>query len=214
MASSLKFVNFGTGYRPIQKKPVLSNRALTKQVRALKGQEGNRQQETDILATGVTLTAGTPRLDKVDSIENNSMLHSIVYNLKFLCTAANGATVRLLFVTNENPDSGDLVADDVFITSTDSASPYNLDNCAERSMATHKNRKVDYRVHVYKDMLFALNAGEPKAFRVRINYHGRRVRRQDNDSAHNFEPVVVALADEANVTYSATPQIIDTELTT
>lgn len=181
------------------RKPVLSNRQLTRQVRSIKGTQGQRDKAGAVTASGVTLTAGTARIDNYGSIAD-SLVHYVDFRIKLLCSTAGGATCRLIFFADEQYDGTGVVIADILNAPTDSVSPYLDDKCLPIKEARHKNRKFDARVVVYDDRTISLNNGEPKFFKVRMKLNGRRFREKDGTVLPRLG--VMALADESNCTYS------------
>lgn len=180
------------------KKPVLSNRQLTRKVRTLDNQQGQRTYTGSAMASAVTLTAGTARIDTAAGLAD-STVHYIDYVIKAVATA--GATLRLIFFMDELYAGTAAVVGDILAAPTDSASHYSTnDTILPLKEARHKNREFDARVVVYEDRTIPLIANEPRFFKVRQRMNGRKFRNNDGNINPRFG--VMALADEANVTYS------------
>lgn len=193
------------------KKKVLSNKSLTKQVRALKGTEGERKLTGELIYNAVTLTAGTADINYfaasgvfTSTAECPMVLHSLDVKMKFLCATAAGATVRLLLCFDEHYNGTGIVASDIFYTSTgsNSVAPYNQYNT--RSVKTYKNKNLDQtpRCVVIRDTIISLNQNEPKVVSFKVPLFNRKVMDIGVADYLKPHPFMCLLADEANVTAS------------
>ncbi len=187
------------------KKKVLTNKALTRQVRALSGKEGARIHTGGLLYSAVTLTAGTADINYFDDATlffagNTSINHYYDCSIKLL--AAAQATVRILYCFDEHFDGTNLVASEIFETVDNSASNYLDGDVNNMKEAKNKNRREQYRCVVVRDMIIALEAGVPKAFRIRFPLFNRKSIEASGANQTTFLPFILALADESNVTFS------------
>lgn len=182
---------------PMAKKKALSNKSLTKKVKTLERSEGLfARGATTKLYDAVALVAGTEDLNYLTLDKTDAKYHYIDFAVKLLCSTAGGATVRILFCI------------DMFETDTDITSVIGTDSIEYPSQSIALTPS-EYRLHkrhdsvptalVYKDVFMALNNGEPKVFKYRMNLHGKRYQ---DFSAKQWQPFVSCLADEANVTIS------------
>lgn len=200
-----------------QKKKILSNRSLTKEVRSLRNQEGERvikQFQTDVASL---LTAGTALIryfDDSSAFTTGVTVKHHYYDchLKLLCSTAGGATVRILYCFDESWDGTNLVVGEILDSTADSASPYLDDAVTNLKEARHKNRSNDYRCVVVKDKLIALNNGEPKCLSFRLPLFKRRTCGTTSPNVASFYPFMLFLADEANVTMSFEGSYVYTNL--
>lgn len=189
------------------RKPVLSNRQLTRQVRTLKGQQGKRSYAGTIVASAVTLTAGTARIDTFGIVENDSACHYVDFRIKLQAAAA--ATVRLIFALDELYAGTPVIATDFLETATDSASNYADGICLPVREARHKNREFDARVVVYEDRMIPMIASESRIFKVRMKLNGKKFR--DKDGNRTPRVSILSLADESNVTMTLANEVYFTE---
>lgn len=200
-----------------RKKKVLSNKSLTKRVRALSNQEGERvikQFQTDVAST---LTAGTALIryfDDSSAFTTGVTVKHHYYDchVKLLCSTAGGATVRMLYCFDEAWDGTNLVVAEILDSTADSGSPYLDDAVTNLKEARHKNRSNDYRCVVVKDMLIPLNNGEPKCFNMRLPLFHRRTAGTTSPNVSAFYPFMMFLADEANVLMSFEGSYVYTNL--
>lgn len=181
-----------------KKKSVLSNKQLTKQIRSLKRNQGSRQHSQNNTFQAVALVAGTADINAL-TIPGTAdhTVHYIDYYFKASSATAGGATLRLVFLVDEENDGVALTGAEILKTATDSVSPLNSTYCLPVAEARHPNRVYDARGVVYYDKLIHLNQNEPKTWRARIRL-GRKVRSVNNDQLNMY---MLALADEANVTF-------------
>ncbi len=189
---------------------VLSNKQLSKQVRTIKNSDGIRFHDSNLLYSAVTLTAGTPDINYFQDAASPTlfsigiiMVHSYYdCHFKLLTTNAAGATVRLLYGFDERFDGTNLTAAQIIDTTTDSASGYVDGVCVNHKEARKKNRDKAYRGVIVKDMLIPLIANEPKCFNLRLPLFNRKTYAESADNRVKFQPFMLALADEGNVTFS------------
>jgi len=198
-----------------KKKHVLSNKQLTRQLRSIKGTNGQRFKNPNpsLLYSNVTLAAGTADLNYfVDSSTVSNVaqktLHYINAYVKLLCTSASGATIRLIYGFDEE-GRADGSASEILDTATDSSSCY-ASECAAIAETRHKNRQKKYRHAVVRDMMIPLIANEPKMLRLRLPLYNR-IQRYDG-TEWSFRPWMLALSDEASSTISVGFETIATDL--
>lgn len=189
------------------KKKVLSNRQLTKRVRSLTGQEGNRIMSSALLYSAVALVAGTPDINYFDdfglyAVGSDIIQHYFDCHIKLLCTTAGGCTVRLLYGFDEDYDGTNLTGAEILNTATDSASGYLTGAVANYKEAKHKNARVNYRTRIVWDKLIPLIQNEPKSFNVRLPMYNRKTKVATGANIAEFYPFMLALSDEADSTIS------------
>lgn len=200
-----------------KKKPALSNKQLTRAVRALKATEGERSLVGQELYAAVTLTAGTADINYLGSFPwttsaTPSICHYTNFYCKFLTTGATGATLRIMVCYDEHYDGTDLgITEILFTPGTDSTERYN-NNTRTIKEARHKNADVDARCVVVYDKLIPLIANEPKTLQFRVNHYNRKITDSGTDDYLNFNPFMMLLADEANVTATVSHQTMYTDL--
>lgn len=186
-------------------KKVLSNKQLTKKIRSLAKQEGSRKHLEGALYSATTLTAGISDINYFDdsslfSNTTNRIQHYYDCTIKLLTVAAAGATVRIIYGI-DNDYNGTNVTEAFILdagSAGDSIAPYESSTCASYKESKHKNRDVDYRIGVIKDMVIGLEQNIPKIFKVKLPMFNKRTHVNDFD----FFPFVLALADENDVLMS------------
>lgn len=192
------------------KKKVLSNKQLTRKVRKLSGMEGEREHFADHLYAAVLLTAGTADINYFKDTSPIALFESSVTriqhyydcHIKLLCSAAGGATVRLLYGFDEDWDGTNLVVAEILDTTSDSVSGLLTADVVNFKESKHKNRAENYRCVIVKDMIIALEQNVPKAFNVRLPLFNRKSRKSGGANITEFTPFMLALADENDVTFS------------
>ncbi len=199
------------------KKRILSNKALTKQVRSLSGQEGERIPTTALLYAAVTLGTAVADINYFDDaglfISADPTIHHY-YDCSIKLLAAAQATVRILYCFDEHFDGDNLLVAEILNTVTDSVSPYLTGDVANMKEAKNKNRHEDYRCVVIRDQIIALEAGVPKAFNIRYPLFGRKTAGTTGSNFSTFFPFILAMADESDVTFSMGVSYMHTNLNT
>lgn len=189
-----------------RKKKVLSNKALTKQIRSLKGQEGSRVMLANHLYNADALAAGTPDINYFDdaTLFNTSapaIQHYYDAHVKLIATVGH-ATVRLLYGFDEDYDGDNLVAAEILDTTTDSASAYLSGDVVNFKESRNKNRNEQYRVVIVKDMIISLEQNVPKTFNIRLPLFNRKTPSASGENIAPFYPFMLALSDENASTIS------------
>lgn len=183
------------------KKKILSNRQLTRQVRSLSGNEGERNVNPGFLYTAATLTAGTPDINYFDdaSLFNTSKTNiQHYYDVRIELSAAAVSFVRILYGFDEQFDGTNLVANQILSTTTNSASGLVTGECQKYKEANHKNNRYNPRAKIVRDIAVGLEANVPKVMNIRLPLYNRKTHSDANDSYSPFYPFVCALADSAD----------------
>ncbi len=163
------------------KRPVLSNKSLTKRVRGLTGNEGRRKVSTQKLYDGVTLTANDADINYMTTLNalSNSMIHSVRFWINYVAVA-NGFTRIIVFEDTDKGATNLLVA--AILTEEVPHSSYvvNLFDVHPFS-AKRLNKNLGhgtYRCRILKDILWSnnLNSGATKAAsrQFDIQFNGRK----------------------------------------
>ncbi len=187
------------------KKKILTNKALTKKVRSLSGQEGERLQTSNLLYSNVTLTSAAADINYFDDATlfiSDEPTIQLYYDCHIKLLAAAQATVRIMYCFDEHFDGTNIIISEILNTVTHSASPLLTGVVANMKEAKHKNRAKDYRCVVVRDQIVALEAGVPKAFSIRYPLFGRKTNATGGVLFSSFFPFIMALADESDVTFS------------
>lgn len=187
-----------------RKRRVLSNKALTKKVRALDNKKGQYEvHQPVVLYDAVTLTAGTEDLNYMTGeaiVGDEQYAIGYIVHWKALCSTAGGATLRVLFCTDEQESDTDYTS----VLGTNSVGINDVANFVPLFLRKHKdNMTAIPGAIIHKDMLIALNNGEPKAGSFYVNMH-----RRYQGAIKGFDNFVTALADEADVLFSLNVRLI------
>ncbi len=191
----IKFVSEGI----VGRKPVLSNKSLTRRVRALTGTEGIRITDTQNLYDNVTLVGGTADIRYTGqlNIQNNLLLHKMRVWVNVDSPAMN-STVRIIVLEDTQLKATDLVVADILANVTDPFSSYK-DGRADvhpfGAKRLNKNLPLIYRSRVIKDIMFSQinnSESEVKAMKFDINFRGRKV---DDNTGWLF----LVLSNQANI---------------
>lgn len=164
------------------KKSTLSNKALTRSVRALRGKEGQRSMVSQNLLNGITLAANTAQifymttLNSLDSVK----IHSVRYYVRWqsIINSAN----RLIVFEDIRAVQGNAVVADILDVATDVFSaidPTVWNYGVRRGSSAVKNFPDISRIRILKDTLWT--DAEPvatvdviKTMIFTINFHGRK----------------------------------------
>lgn len=135
-------------------KSVMSNRSLTRRVRSLTNQEGERKMSTVSLFSNVTLTANTMDINEIIKYnDDDNKLHSAKIFLT-LAAAAAGSTRVIIFV-DQNPSGGGLTGTAVLNVDEPNGA-YNESNVKPfAARNNNKNLSSPPRFVIKKDMLFS-----------------------------------------------------------
>lgn len=175
--SKIRFVSEGRVGGPMKKK-VLSNKALTRRVRALTGNEGQRTVTVGAIYSAVTLTAGTADINYVTGI--NSMTDNLLHRCKFYIhvVAPADSTLRIVLFEDNEPDQTELVVTGILnsasvftnITATD-MQPWGAGRKAKNIEAAPR------RTRILRDILVpqVLQDRTERFMRILdVNFFGRR----------------------------------------
>lgn len=188
----------------VKKKKAFSNKQATKEIRALKGKEGDRKHLSALLNTAATLTAGTPVVSYFDdsslfSTDTVPHIHHY-YNVRIELQAAAVSYVRIIYGFDVDYDGTNLVASQILATTTNSASGYALGEAAPRKECIHKNQGFSQRAQIVWDQEIGLEANRPVVLNKRLPLYNMRTNASVNDSVVKFYPFMLYLADSANAT--------------
>ena len=181
------------------KKPVLSNKSLTRRVRALTGLEGERITTAfQNLLNGAVLTGGTAEIVYLAGL--NALTNTLIHKVRFwmnIVGAANDSTVRIMIVEDTQLQAAALVEADIIEVPGDPFSSYSqggADIHPFSSKRLNKNLPLISRARVIKDIMFSQVNGtftDVKAMKFDINYRGRKA---DNNTGW----LLFVLSDQAN----------------
>lgn len=189
------------------RKKVLSNKALTKQVRALKGTEGARYSTDGSgvkIYDGTAISAGTSSLKYFSTVSSalfttaDSAIHHYydVY-VRLVTTNSTGALVRLLYGFDLEGDtdgtSSQILGDDTQVTSG-----YAGASCKSLMEQNHKNSQIGARHVVVRDIPISLVANEIKMLKFRFPLFNKKTKTSEVGfqpwimltASHNITPVV------------------------
>ena len=181
------------------KKPVLSNKSLTRRVRALTGLEGERITTAfQNIFNDVTLTANTSEIVYFAGL--NGLTNTLIHKVRFwinVVGAASDSTVRILIIEDTQLQATNLVEGDILETSDPFASysQGGADIHPFSAKRLNKNLPLISRARVLKDMMFSQVNGtltDIKALKFDINYRGRKA---DNNTGW----LVLVISSDANV---------------
>ncbi len=180
------------------RKAVLSNKSLTRRVRALGGTEGKRITDTQNLYNNVTLTAGTAEIKYTGQVNilRNQLLHKmrVWVNIK----SVTDSTTRIILLEDTQLKATDLLVAGILASPADPWSSYkdgSIDIHPFGAKRLNKNLPDIYRARVLKDMLFSHVIGsesEVKAIKFDINFSGRKL-------SDNYGWLFLILSNGANV---------------
>ncbi len=184
------------------KKRVLSNKALTKRVRGLSNQEGEREWGASQLLADVSHTAGTGQIKYFDDsgmflTDANHIQH--YYDCWLKLTSVADSTFRFIYLFDESFNDTNLTVAGILHLVTNSASPYDGGSVTTLKEARNKNRTGEVRAVIVKDFVVALNAGESKIMKFRLPMFNRRSYKTTGINTANFLPLIMTLCDENTV---------------
>ncbi len=181
------------------KKPVLSNKSLTRRVRALTGLEGERITTAfQNIFNDVTLTINTSEIVYFAGLNGltNTLIHKVRFWINVVGAAAD-STVRILIIEDTQLQATNLVEGDILETS-DPFSSYSQGGADIHPFSAkrlNKNLPLISRGRILKDMMFSQVTGsltDVKALKFDINYRGRKA---DNNTGW----LVLVISNQANV---------------
>ncbi len=193
----IQFVGEGRVGQPLRKKKVLSNKALTRRVRALSGQEGQRTSTVGAIFSAVTLTAGTADINYITGI--NGLTDDLLHRCKFYihAVALADSTLRIILFEDNEPDVADLTVTGILssesaftnITSAD-MQPWGAGRKAKNIEASPR------RTRILRDILVPQTLTDKSERYMRIldvNFYGRR------KTVENFDLGFLVLSTAATV---------------
>ncbi len=164
------------------KKPVLSNKSLTRRVRALTGKEGERVTSAfQNLYDNVTLAAGTADIRYLAGL--NALTNTLIHKMRVWVNvegAAMNSTVRILVLEDTQLQATDLLVAAILQVPADPFSSYKQESENIHPFGAkrlNKNLPSISRARVIKDIMFSqINNSETevKTMKFDINYRGRK----------------------------------------
>lgn len=204
----------GKMYKSVQRttKKKTNPKALSRRISKLENKIGTIEvpDTANYLYNAVTLTAGAENLKYFGSvtaelIPADSEYKAYLIKCKLLCSTAGGATVRILFGIDNYETDTDITA----ILGTNSVVDYMANTSGTVMPVKYKkyetNLEIKPRIYIYRDYLIPLINGEPKTFSFIWNMRGKK---SSVGSSGDWEPLVTALADEADVLISMSCSVI------
>lgn len=179
------FVNTGKGNILERKKKVLSNKALTRQVRTMRGKRGKRVLVSQNVLNNISLNANTAQVFKLTTLSNlsSATLHSCRFFVRWE-SVANSAN-RIIVAEDIQYTSADADPDSILDNPTDLMSPYQTDEESMHPFSAkrkEKNLPTKSRFRILKDMMWTDSrqiVGDGtnniiKLFRFDLKLHGRK----------------------------------------
>lgn len=202
---------------------VLSNKQLTRKVRAISGTEGARNtvSSSTFLYDNATLVAGTAQMVYIQTVLGNNLFHTTnprihhYYDarIKLLTTSAGGATVRLIYGFDDEGRLDGAVAEVLQVPSNSCSPLISSGAVSYKELRYKKNLLVDDRFNIVRDQIIPLVANEPKCMTIRLPLFNKKTR--ENSGGANlsgFQPFVLMLSDEANATVTWSMNYCSTDL--
>ncbi len=159
------------------KKPVLSNKALTKRIRSLTGKEGARDSFPLSIFNNVTLQVDTLEIIYLNLKQfTDSLIHKI--RVFVAITAPASCYFRLMLLEDQRDDAADLTAGDILIQELTWAAYGSAEIHPFSAKRLEKNLDKKFQGRVVKDMLFAMNfdvTPEKKIFKFDVPFNGRKI---------------------------------------
>ena len=161
------------------KKPILSNKALTRQVRALHGKEGQRTMLVQNLINNVTLVANTAQIFYLTTINGaeDTIIHSLRFYIRWQ-SVINSAN-RLIIFEDVRAAQGNAAAALVLATVGDVFSAYVGTVHPFSAKRLNKNLGLEPRIRILRDTMFADNevvadVDNIKTIKFDMNFRGRK----------------------------------------
>lgn len=175
------------------KKPVLTNRQLTRRVRGLTGLEGARKTLFQNLYNNVTLVANTADINYLTAPVTNRLIHTMRFWLRYQ-SVANSMT-RLIVFEDTQPSQGNAVVGDI-LELPEPFSSYPITVHPYSARRQDKNLKTARRIRILRDFMWTANepvagADHVKAMKFDIKLFGRKT---DEDIGYG----VLIISDQAN----------------
>ncbi len=170
----------------------LSNKSLTRKVRGLSGQEGQRVMTLSQPFNNVTLGAGVADINYVGEFNalNNDTIHRIRVNIHSL--AAEDSTLRIIIFEDNQPRTDEVEAGSILSTTADTWSVYTITVQPVGAGRMTKNiQGTPRRIRVLRDILVAQSLQDRSERYVRImdiNFNNRK------KTLENFELGVLCMS--------------------
>ncbi len=182
------------------KKPILSNKALTRRVRALTGKEGERITTAfQNLYDNVTLAANVADIRYIAGL--NGLTNTLIHKMRVWVNVDGvgmNSTVRIMILEDTQLRATDLLVAGILQVPADPFSSYKQESVDIHPFSAkrlNKNLPTISRARVIKDIMFSQinnTETEVKSMKFDINYRGRKA---DNNTGWLF----LVLSDQANV---------------
>ncbi len=163
-----------------QKKKVLSNKALTRRVRALTGKEGIKLTTGQNLFDNETLAANTAEIAYMTTL--NSLDNHLIHTVRFFVTWQNitNSTNRIIVFEDTRPSQGNAVAADILVDATEVLSRYATAVHPFSAKRLDKNIGDTRRIRILKDIAWheaeqLLNVDVISVRKFDINFGGRKL---------------------------------------
>lgn len=168
----------GKLYRVKGKKPVLSNKQLTRRIRRLDNSQGELKTTVEQLYNTVTLTANVADINYCTNLANQNLDGRYHYSDMLLSIEAAGDSfTRCIFFRDWYPNDADLSAGEILNSGTDYSSGYVADVVFGSIKPNHKNWDEPRRVEILWDKLFShstTGSSDRVAFQKRFKWYGLR----------------------------------------
>lgn len=193
------------------KRKKTNTKALSRRISKLENKIGSIEvpDAANYLYNAVTLLAGTEDLNYFSDVSaeltpTDSEYKAYHIKCKLLCSTAGGATVRILFGIDNYDSDTDIPA----ILGTNVVVDYMAYTSGTVMPVKYKklesNLEIKPKIYIYKDYLISLNNGEPKTFSFIWNMRGKK----SSVGSGDWEPLVTALANEANVAMTMSCSVV------
>lgn len=158
------------------KKPVLTNRQLTRRVRGLSGLEGARKTLFQNLYNDVTLVANTADINYLTAPVTNRLIHTFRFWLRF--QSISNSLNRLIVFEDTQPSQGNAVSADI-LELAEPFSSYPITVHPYSARRQDKNLKTARRIRILRDFMWSANepvanADHVKAMKFDIKMFGRK----------------------------------------
>ncbi len=177
----------------------LSNKALTRRVRGLSNQEGQRTQLVENLYNNVTVAANVADINYLTNLNalTNDKLHRL--RLFIYIQAAADSMSRFILFEDTQPEQTEAIAGDILLVGTDPFSGYeSAQNKVHPFGATRMTKNVEdnpRRIRIIKDLMIAHVQGGPGEKFTRIldiPFRGRK------KTSNSFDIGILVMSDAAN----------------
>lgn len=174
------------------KKKVLSNKALTRRVRGLSGQEGQRVQTLSQPFNNITLDASTATIAYVGEFNalTNDLIHKLRINIH--CVTNEDSTLRIILFEDNQPRTDEAEAVSILSTIVDTWSAYAIGVHPVGAGRNTKNIEGHpRRIRILRDMLVSQSLNDRSERYVRlmdVNYFNRK------KTLENFEIALLVMS--------------------